>query len=138
VGRRKWETRRAYQSCRNDREADEHFQKAEYRRCQLADTMAKLRLERIEPKVEAKGAKVAYRIPNIEDEPLETIWQSGLMTQLVECGAVVTFRLGRSDLDKESEPRPLAPATRIKSVHPKVFSPGDKIRIVLQNPTIAN
>ena len=48
-------------------------------------------------------------------------------------------RVGRvSNLDKESEPRPLAPTTRIKSVHPKVFSPGDKIRIVLQNPTIAN
>lgn len=77
-------------------EAAEHFQKAEYRRRQLADTVAKLQLERIEPKAEAKGAKVAFRIPRLDNEPLQTIWQSGLMDQLLECGAIVTFRFAKS------------------------------------------
>lgn len=119
-------------------EAAEHFQKAEYRRGQLADIMAKFQLERIEPKYEAKGTKVVYRLPDIENEPLQTIWQSGLMTQLVECGAVVIFRLGQSGRDEEFDPRQLAPGTRVKSVRPKEFSPGDTIKVVLVNSAIAN
>jgi len=119
-------------------EAAEHFQKAEYRRRQLADTMTKLKLTRIEPKEEAKGTKVIYRLPDIENEPLQTIWQSGLMSQLLGCGAKVTFRLGRSDLGKGSEPGELTPGLRVKSVRPEEFSPGDTIRIVLVDPTIAN
>jgi len=100
--------------------------------------MTKLKLTRIEPKEEAKGTKVIYRLPDIENEPLQTIWQSGLMSQLLGCGAKVTFRLGRSDLGKGSEPGELTPGLRVKSVRPEEFSPGDTIRIVLVDPTIAN
>lgn len=78
-----------------------------------------------------------YRIPEIAHVRLQTVCESGLLTEIVEKGAIVKIQFNHKPLTEEVDPRLLKIGTHIESVKPKQFSPGDQLMITVQNYAIA-